>query len=138
VPRYCIGLLFLISLSAACETDAVGVADCRAIEDARCQAAAPCGFPDVEECQRYARDHCLHGLPAEAPSPTDVDACVQDLATAGECAGSLGPDTLPDACAPPLSTDGSAASICDVINRPERATACAFLLGTTDEDAEGS
>lgn len=129
-----------MSLPTACGTDAVGVADCRAIESARCQAAAPCGFPDVEQCRRYARDHCLHGLAAEAPSPADVDACVQEIDAAGQCAGSLGPDTPPEACAPPLATDGSAASVCDVISRPERATACALLLPAMEgaEDTEGS
>ncbi len=138
MPSRCIRLASFLALSLACGTDAVGVADCREIERARCEAAAPCGFPDVAECRRYSRDHCLHGLAAESPGPTDVDACATDLAAAGQCAASQGASTAPDACDPPLATDGTAASVCDVISRPERASACSFLLPMMEAGSEGS
>jgi hypothetical protein len=131
-------LIIPLAFSAACGTDAVGVSDCREIESARCEAAAECGFPAAAECRRYARDHCLHGLPAEAPSAADVGACVSDINAAAQCAAALGPTTSPDACDPPLATDGTAASVCDVIARPEQATACAFLRSATEMAAEGS
>jgi hypothetical protein len=134
-----IGLATLLALSVACGTDAIGVSDCREIESARCGAAPPCGFPAVTECRRYSRDHCLHGLAVAGPSPADVDACASDIAAAGQCAASLGPMTSPDACDPPLATDGTAASVCEVIARPERASACAFLSPATETAAlEGS
>ena len=94
--------------------------------------------PAVAECRRYARDQCLHGLPAQAPSAADVGACVNAITAAGQCAAALGAETAPDACDPALATDGAAASVCDVIIRPERATPCAFLQPANDMAPEGS
>lgn len=116
-----------LGLVAACGTDAVGVADCRELETARCEAAAACGYPAVSECRRYVRDHCLHGLPLEETPSGSVAACANLLEAAGACAASLGAEVAPGSCSPPLATDGSARTICDVILRPESAAACAFL-----------
>jgi hypothetical protein len=49
--------------AASCGTGAVGVAACRTIEDARCDAAPVCspGF-DVNDCVLFYHDDCLNGL----------------------------------------------------------------------------
>lgn len=122
-----------ILLATACGTDAAGVSECREIEQARCDAASACGFPNVAECRLFYRDHCLHGLPSSSATATDADACVGQLLAAGQCAAALGDATAPSACDPVLETDGSAASVCDAIRSPELLTACGFLRGSSDE-----
>ncbi len=121
-----LGLGF-ICLVGCFGTDAVGVSECRELEQTRCAAAAPCGFPDVGACRRYYRDHCLHGVALETISAVQVDACVLELDRLGRCATDQGPDTLPGACAEPVATVGAAGSVCDVVRQPEAAAACAFL-----------
>jgi hypothetical protein len=121
-----LGLGF-ICLAGCFGTDAVGVSECRELEQTRCAAAVPCGFPDVGECRRYYRDHCLHGVALEAINAAQVDACVLDLERVGRCAADQGPDTPPSMCAEPVATVGVAGSVCDVVRRPEAAAACAFL-----------
>ncbi len=112
---------------AGCGTDAVGVSECRELEQARCVAAASCDFPNVEECQRYYRDHCLHGVALEAIRAVEVDGCVRAIESAGRCAAEQGGATAPSACAEPLQTVGNVTSICAVVLQPEGASACAFL-----------
>lgn len=114
-------------LACGCGTDAVGTTECREIEQARCVAAAACGFPDVAECERYYRAHCLHGVPLSAVSSVEVDGCVRDIERAGRCASGQGPNTAPSACAEAVSIVGAAPAICDVVRSPELAASCAFL-----------
>lgn len=143
VRRVGLGWVLLIG---GCGTDAVGTTECREIEQARCAAAPACGYPDVAECQRYYRDHCLHGVPLESVSAVEVDSCVSDIERAGRCASGAGPQTAPGACPEPIGLAGAAPSICDVVRTPQLASSCAFLgaapavppVPTTAADAGGS
>jgi hypothetical protein len=125
------------SLVAACGcgTDAEGTAECRALERVRCQAAAACGYPDVEECIRYQRDQCLHGVAIESITTAQFDACAQDVARAGRCAAGQGPDTPAASCSEPVQTGAPASTACDVVRSPERAASCAFLVPTASPPA---
>jgi hypothetical protein len=114
-------------LAGSCGTDAVGVSECREIEDARCAAAASCGFPDVEQCQRYYHDHCLHGVPVEDVTAVQVDACVAELERAGRCASE---QAAPEVCSEPLRMDVAVTDVCQLVLRPELLTPCAFLSAT--------
>lgn len=108
-------------LTQACGTDAVGVEDCRAIEEARCAAGHACGVvADVEDCQRFYHDQCLHGLAVRSPGRSAVEDCVAAVEAAGECARSGGSEA-----------EGCDASPCDGILHPQRIPACGFL-GTDD------
>lgn len=129
---------FSIVTASGCGTNAVGVEECRDIESARCQAGLACGIvDDVPACERYYRDHCLHGLATEPPAGASVDSCVQLIEAAGECAKSDAETSLED-CGPPFSEPRSGlATPCDVVLHPERAAECSFLTDTPPED-EGS
>jgi hypothetical protein len=118
----------LLSLLGGCGTKAVGVAECRDIEQARCTAASSCGFPNVAECRTFYRDHCLHGLPIGTFNDVDVEACVTDIEHAGQCAGRQGPTTAPEDCSTPVATSTGTTTICEVVLKPETAVACAFLV----------
>lgn len=98
------------------------------MERARCEAAAACGYPDVEECQRYHRDQCLHGVNPESVSSLQVDACVQDIQRAGRCAAGQGPSTPANTCSERVAADTPARTACDVVLSPELAQSCAFLV----------
>ena len=128
VHRRWLGLAVIAAGVVGCGTDAVGVSDCRAIERARCQAAASCGYPTVDECQRLQRDRCLHGVEPEEVAPAQVDACVRDIQAAGTCAAALGPGASADACMPPIATVAPARTACDVVLSPEVAASCTFLV----------
>lgn len=118
-------------LAVACGTDAVGVAECRALEHERCEAAVSCGYPDVAECERFERDQCLHGVPLATISVTDLDACARDIQRAGRCAAVQGPGTAASACAEPVATQPPSTA-CELILSPERAASCAFLNPTPE------
>jgi hypothetical protein len=105
----------------------VGVGECRAFENVRCEAAVACGYPDVAACQRFERDHCLHGVPLEDISAIQLDACAQDVARAGRCAAERGPDTAVAGCGEVVLTQTSPHTACEVVQSPELATSCAFL-----------
>jgi hypothetical protein len=124
--RFRYGLVFLIA-AGGCDTHAAGVSECRDIEEARCAAAVSCGYPRAEECRRYYRDHCLHGVAAESVTAVEADGCVAELGQLGTCAAQQGPATLPAACTEPVRVVPRAGSVCDVVLRPERANACTFL-----------
>jgi hypothetical protein len=127
---------FALMSSPGCGTDALGVEDCRDIERARCAAAAPCGvIDDIGECQRFYRDHCLHGLPTAAPDRTHVEQCVAALQTLGECATAGGPEAELRDC--PEVTVSSGTLTCEVIRTPQLAHACSFLTGKPTTPAEG-
>lgn len=116
--------------AAGCTTEAVGIEACRDIETARCEAAQYCGrIEDVEGCQRFYRDHCLHGLAegVEAPPDDVVADCVATIEKAGECAKTDRFASLDD-CIPQVSRDPRGATrACHIVLFPEWATECSFL-----------
>lgn len=119
---------FSLVTGSGCGTSAVGVDDCRDIEEARCRAAASCGLiSDVKACERYYRDHCLHGLPVKPPAGDSVPRCVEVITAAGQCAESDPNIALTD-CDPAVAVPRSGLRLaCDVVIRPERTPECAFL-----------
>lgn len=125
VRRLALGVCF-VWLAGSCGTDAVGVSECREVERARCAAAVSCGYPDVDECQRFYRDHCLHGVALDSVNTVDVQNCVLQLESAGRCAAAQ-PGSAPSACEVPIPTQSEVANVCDVVLQPELASACAFL-----------
>ena len=118
----------LLGAPFACSTDAVGIEACRSIEEARCEAAEPCGIvTDVAACKRFYRDQCLHGLVSEEkPGSPKVNKCVATIRAAGECkkAG----ETQIAAChlKPTLKTTLS--DVCDIVLTPEETSECRFLI----------
>jgi hypothetical protein len=129
---------FSLVTASSCGTSAVGVDDCRDIEQARCRASAWClnddGAPlidDVPACERYYRDHCLHGLAVKPPASASVSACVQVIEAAGDCAKSDPSSTLADC--PVTDRRAGLTRACDVVTHPERATECSFLTDTPEE-----
>lgn len=122
--------------SPGCGTDAKGVEDCRDIERARCNAAAACGIlTDVEACERFYRDHCLHGLATAPPSPTAVDECVETINSLGSCvrASDQGKDVFLSECVAAdgvLDATSSSLRACYVVQHPEYADRCSFLSPT--------
>lgn len=126
------GVACALLVAPGCGTDARGIDDCRNIEQARCAAAANCGGPngsgtvvvDVDSCQRFYRDQCLHGTTTASPGAPAVDECVRAIQAAGECAGADA------ACVAPLTPE----SACTKILRPELLAECRFL---TPEEPTG-
>ena len=119
---------FSVVTASGCGTTAVGVDECRDIEDAACDGAKPCGvLDDVAACKRYYRDHCLHGLSVKVPVGASVSGCVQVIEAAGQCAQN-GADTLLTDCdshvTDPIPPRLSKA--CDVVKNPELAAECSF------------
>jgi hypothetical protein len=125
---------FSLVSASGCGTAAIGVDDCRDIEQARCRAAKPCGLlTDVDSCERYYRDHCLHGLPAKLESGASAGACVEVIEAAGRCAETDATLALED-CADSIGTAKSGFKVCDVVVHPERVAECAFLSDLPDDD----
>lgn len=115
--------------AGGCGTTAVGVDACRDIETARCEAAQYCGrIDDVAACQRFYRDHCLHGLAKGVETPTDdqVDACVQTIERAGQCA-KKDPLARLDDCDSEVTTSSPAKGACQIVLFPEWSAECSFL-----------
>lgn len=129
---------FGLVTASGCGTSAVGIDDCRDIEKARCRASKPCGtIDDVAACERYVRDHCLHGLTGEAPGAAAVAACVDVIEAAGRCAES-DPDIALDDCEFDVTASSSSLrKACDVVAHPERAAECSFLADLPDDDDDG-
>lgn len=113
-------------VGVGCGTDPVAVEACRKIEYARCEAAPSCpnlAVTDVKACKRFYRDQCLHGLAvANEPGDPAVAKCTGALQLAGACAASGAAD-----CQLPAATP-STATACDIIQQPEIATDCSFLM----------
>lgn len=134
---------FSIVTASGCGTKAVGVEDCRDIEQARCQTGSSCpdanGAPlieDVAACQRYYRDHCLHGLAVKPPGGATVSACVQIIEAAGRCAKDDPNSDL--GCTETTSQPRKGLSkACDVFTHPELTDECSFLLDTPPEGSAG-
>lgn len=128
---------FSIVTASGCGTSAVGVDECRDIEQARCRVGKPCGIAnDVEACERYYRDHCLHGLAAAPPAGASVAACVDVIEAAGACAKEDAEASLEDCAGAPEARLGLQTA-CDVVLHPERAAECAFLTNVPPEEGGG-
>jgi hypothetical protein len=130
---------------SACDTDAVGVEDCRDIERARCEAARFCDLriqsdEDVEACKRFARDNCLHGLEVDdTPSSTDLSRCVDVIQAAGACAQESGAEALVSDCVPRtqgLQRVNGLYGACEVVATPEVAPQCQFLVAEPPEEPD--
>jgi hypothetical protein len=120
--------------AGGCGTDAIGVGDCKQIEEARCRAAAKCpAIPlgnvyytsgnAVDACIRFYDVACLHGLEVNDPGAPAVAACVAAIeATDGGASCSvveepwtdpkgrctwLNPSNIPEASTPEASPDAS-------------------------------
>jgi hypothetical protein len=130
---------FSLVTASGCGTSAVGVDDCRDIEHARCKAAGTCGLiSDVDACERYYRDHCLHGLPVKPPAGDSVSMCVDVINAARQCAEGDPSIELAD-CDPAVATPKAGFTrACDVISHPERTPECAFLADLPEEPTTGS
>jgi hypothetical protein len=128
---------FSLVTSSGCGTSAVGVDDCRDIEQARCRVGKPCGIaPDVEACERYYRDHCLHGLATAPPASASVATCIDVIEAAGDCA-KTDPETPLEECSGAPGAAAGLSTACDVVLHPERAAECAFLTNLPPEDGSG-
>jgi hypothetical protein len=130
------GILALPFAGGACATGAIGVRECREVETLRCQAAAECEIvPDVPACERYVRDHCLHGIEGPTvPTRTEHDACLALISDAQKCAvddpelAAQDCDQFDkDALTRVSSSVPPARSVCDVISRPWDFEPCGFL-----------
>jgi hypothetical protein len=116
--------LFLgLLLVAACNTDAVGVNECRDVEYARCEASVACGVieaDEVDSCKRFYRDHCLHGMKGDkVPSADEHKDCLELIEEAGETAKTslgMGGAAEPDEVA------------CKIIAAPWKSEECAYLV----------
>ncbi len=112
----------VLSIFAACGTDAVGIQQCRNIESARCMRAPACKIDlsqplhegsDVDACIRFYNDQCLHGLVTSVtPGANQVSACIAAI--------NSGP--------------------CDFVVNPQDSPACVFLIPIPDAgtDADGA
>ena len=129
---------FSLVTASGCGTAAVGVDDCRDIEQARCRAGKACGLvDDVEACERYYRGHCLHGLATAPPAGASVASCIEKIEAAGECAKN-DPETPLSECETAVPEQQSRLNTaCDVVLHPERAAECAFLTDTPPEEGAG-
>jgi hypothetical protein len=126
--------------AVGCDVNAIAVDDCRAIETARCVAARQCDLgidsdDDEAVCRRFARDNCLHGLSTGVvPKRGLVESCLRVIEGAGECAKDNG-DTNASECES-IGATQDRVTVCEVIEDPTQAYACAFLLEDPPEEPE--
>lgn len=124
---------FTLVSASGCGTDAVGVDDCRDIEQARCAAAKNCGLvEDVDACQRFYRDQCLHGLAVSLPSSSQLKLCVQTITDAGMCAQDDAGTELRECSTTITASAPGAKTACDLVTNPALATECSFLAPDSD------
>lgn len=122
--RALVAVISALLSAAACGSDAVGIETCRRIESARCEVADACGdLKDLDDCQRYYRDQCLHGLGVPEPSTREVDECVAALQAAAECARAE-------------ESSGACQNACRLMSEPGRAPECAFLITESIDPVE--
>jgi hypothetical protein len=129
-------LAALLALLAGCTTEPINPDGCRAIENARCEAAPSCtaSYPnlDVEDCKRFYHNQCLHGMAATGdPGQPRIDQCVVAIQMAGACA-----KEGKTSCDLPVTLG---AEPCSVIGSPELFQECDFLAAApvaTDAGAE--
>ena len=113
---------FTLVSASGCGTDAKGIDDCREIEQARCAAAKNCGtVANVDECQRFYRDQCLHGLAVSLPTSTQLKQCVHTIDQAGLCAMGDPAVELRD-CPEVTASAPGATKACDLVASPELAS----------------
>ncbi|HXX67310.1 MAG TPA: hypothetical protein VEK07_09020 [Polyangiaceae bacterium] len=103
--------------AGACGNGAVGVNECRSIEEARCRQAPACGISleppydtsgsAVDACIRYYQVACLHGLAVPDPGQASVNACVAAI-NSGDCSLVQAPVTGACAWLAPSSSSSSA------------------------------
>jgi hypothetical protein len=126
--------LLPVLLAIGCGTKAVGMTECRDIEFARCQAGVSCGLVrDVEACKQHYQDHCLHGLAVDdVPRQNKIKDCVDAITAAGTCAKRHGRKATPKQCGDDFS-DSDAKRICDIVDEPEQAAQCTFLIPDPEE-----
>lgn len=117
------GLLLTLFTLFGCSTDAVGVNECRDVEYARCEASVACGVisaDEVDDCKRFYRDHCLHGMKGdEVPTADEHKDCIELIEEAGETAAAslgMGGAGEPDEAS------------CKVIAAPWKSDECAYLI----------
>lgn len=124
----------LLTLQLACDTNAVGVDECRSIEYARCEAAPHCpdqfAVSSVEECKLFYRDQCLHGLATSAPAAAEVRACVSSIQTLSECARKGTSSAVVADCGVAV-TQAKPATVCKLLAEPQVIVSCAFLAGSS-------
>lgn len=130
--RRTLGWFWVLILTSACSTDAVGVNECRDVEYARCEASVACGVieeDEVEECQRFYRDHCLHGMKGdEVPSADEHKECLELIEEAGKTAATS------------LGMGGAGEpneSACKIVAAPWKYEECAYLVRTTSSMGGG-
>jgi hypothetical protein len=129
---------FSLVSASGCSTGAMGVDDCRDIQQARCRAGKACGLvSDVDGCERYYRDHCLHGLATTPPSGASVATCVDVIEKAGRCA-EAGADTRLSRCDETVTAEAPNLRLaCDVVEHPELAAECSFLTDVPPDEGSG-
>jgi len=126
-------LLLAGSLLGACNTAAVGIEECREIEAARCEASVPCGIltaDEVQECQRFYEDQCLHGIAGpKEPTADQQIRCVDLIEASGEAAKmaqeSMNNDDLSVSDFEAVEADYDAA--CAIVSRPWDESECSYL-----------
>lgn len=120
-------LAVFVVQATGCGTDAVGIDECRDIEEARCEAGQYCGLvEDVDACKRFYRDQCLHGMASgERPGKVQVTECVKVIREAGDCA-KKGVTDLTN-CTNIPGGETNLTLVCDVIKEPESVKDCDFL-----------
>jgi hypothetical protein len=124
-----LGLALAGAVASACGTDAVGVSQCRTLEEARCRAGVACRLvDDLPACLRFTRDNCLHGTATlSAPKRTQVTQCQGVLEDAASCARDSRQMSAQD-CGIDLTPGSGSANVCSVVLEPERALLCSFLI----------
>jgi hypothetical protein len=91
----------------------------------------------VPACERYVRDHCLHGLAGKAPGATAVAECVSVIEAAGRCAATDPDAALADCYQEVTASRSGLRRACDVVAHPERAAECAFLADLPEDEGGG-
>lgn len=124
--------LWGLLITSACNTDAVGVNECRDVEYARCEASVACGVieeDEVEECKRFYRDHCLHGMKGdEVPTADEHKECLDLIEDAGKAARTslgMGGAGEPDERS------------CKIIAAPWKSEECAYLVRSSSSMGGG-
>lgn len=135
--------LLLGSIPTSCNTSAVGVDECRRIENARCEAAVRCpgefDVSSVSACKRFYRDHCLHGLAVSSvPSKPDVDDCIATIGALADCARQKGETSQVTQCGSLTSTDPDVKTVCELMRKPQASPDCSFLVPVSQDGTGGS
>lgn len=112
--------MLAVALSAAgpgCANDGYGIDACRQIEAERCRWVVACNIgvgvrrdnesSPVDDCVRFYRDECLHGMTYLTQDPSDTDV--------GKCTTAI-----------------HNATSCDIVRHPENDPACSWLKPSAD------